>query len=230
MPNENHQLDLLSGIVDSGSLGDIEKWASHQGHNYLIGVDEAGRGPLAGPVVSAAVCLPVDFRLSDLNDSKKLSQKTREKLYPQIMQSAVSWGVGFGLSNLIDEVNILQATKFSMLKAIELAEIRGMSDLLVVIDGNQPLKTERQQRTVVGGDRLSVSIAAASVIAKVLRDKWMVIADKRWPEYGFAKHKGYGTKAHLDALKEFGPCPIHRMSFKPVKNSVKTGNEQNILL
>ena len=230
MPNENHQLDLLSGIVDSGSLGDIEKWASHQGHNYLIGVDEAGRGPLAGPVVSAAVCLPVDFTLAGLNDSKKLSLKTREKLYPQIMQSAVSWGVGFGLSGLIDEVNILQATKFSMLKAIELSEIRGMSDLLVVIDGNQPLKTERQQRTVVGGDRLSVSIAAASVIAKVLRDKWMLIADKRWPEYSFAKHKGYGTKAHMTALKEFGPCPIHRMSFKPVKNSVKTGDEQNTLL
>lgn len=221
MPQKNHQLDLLSGVADSGSLGDIERWAFKEGHKFLIGVDEAGRGPLAGPVVAAAVCLPVGYELAGLNDSKKLTTKKREGLYPEIIRSCISYGVGFSSSEVIDEINILQATKEAMLKAIELCERRGKEDLLVLIDGNQPLQTDRKQKTVVKGDSLSVSIAAASVIAKVMRDRWMVIADKCWPEYGFKGHKGYGTKAHLQALQKCGPCPIHRMSFKPVTNCIR---------
>ncbi|WP_432628614.1 ribonuclease HII [Brotaphodocola sp.] len=176
----------------------------------ICGIDEAGRGPLAGPVVAGAAILPPDCDILYLNDSKKLSEKRREALFLEIQEKAVAWSVGIVGPDVIDEINILQATYEAMRRAI--AGLSIQPDLLlndaVTIPG-----VEIPQVPIIKGDAKSLSIAAASVLAKVTRDHMMVEYDKIFPEYGFAKHKGYGTAAHTAALREYGPCPIHRRSF-----------------
>ena len=176
----------------------------------ICGIDEAGRGPLAGPVVAGAVILPKDCEILFLNDSKKLSEKKREALFLEIQEKAETWSVGVVGPEVIDEINILQATYQAMRKAI--AGLKVQPELLlndaVTIPG-----VEIPQVPIVKGDAKSLSIAAASIVAKVTRDHMMVEYDQIYPQYGFGKHKGYGTAAHIAALKEYGPCPIHRRSF-----------------
>ena len=176
----------------------------------ICGVDEAGRGPLAGPVCAAAVVLPKHLCLPGLTDSKKLTDKKRRELFPLIQQQALAYGIGFASEAEIDEINILQATFLAMKRA--LAQLNCRPDL-ALIDGNRETDFGLPVKTVVKGDSLSANIAAASVLAKVSRDDVMVELAKTYPQYGFDIHKGYGTKAHYQALEEFGPCPAHRRSF-----------------
>ncbi len=178
---------------------------------FICGIDEAGRGPLAGPVVAAACILPTDCEILYLNDSKKLTEKRREELFVEIQEKAVSFGVGIVSPAVIDEINILQATYEAMRQAVEKLSVRPdvfLNDAVVI-----PGIDESRQVKIIKGDAKSVSIAAASILAKVTRDHMMEEYDRLYPEYGFAKHKGYGTKAHLDAVREHGMCPIHRRSF-----------------
>ena len=176
----------------------------------VCGIDEAGRGPLAGPVVAGAVILPRDCQILYLNDSKKLSEKKRELLFDEIQKKAVSYGIGIVGPGRIDEINILQATYEAMRLAIGQLKVR--PEILLNDAVTIPLM-EISQVPIVKGDAKSVSIAAASILAKVTRDRMMVEYEQLFPEYGFGKHKGYGTAAHIQALKEHGPCPIHRRSF-----------------
>ncbi len=177
---------------------------------HICGIDEAGRGPLAGPVVAGAVILPKDCEILFLNDSKKLSEKKREALFLEIQEKAVAWSVGIVGPETIDTINILQATYLAMRQAIEQLSVQ--PDLLlndaVTIPG-----VEIDQLPIIKGDAKSVSIAAASIMAKVTRDHMMIEYDTLFPEYGFARHKGYGTAIHTAAIREHGPCPIHRRSF-----------------
>ena len=177
---------------------------------YICGIDEAGRGPLAGPVVAAAAVLPKDCQIFYLNDSKKLSEKKRDLLFDEIKEKAVAYGIGIVSPQVIDEINILQATYEAMRQAI--SQLNVIPEILlndaVTIPGVDII-----QVPIVKGDAKSVSIAAASILAKVTRDRMMMEYDQIYPEYGFAKHKGYGTAAHIAALKEYGPCPIHRRTF-----------------
>lgn len=179
-------------------------------YHAICGIDEVGRGPFAGPVVAAAVILPKDHPILYLNDSKKLSEKKREQLYDVIMEEAVATGIGMVSPEIIDEINILQATYEAMRIAIE--DLNVCPDILlndaVTIPG-----VDMKQVPIIKGDAKSVSIAAASIIAKVTRDRLMVQYEEEFPGYDFASNKGYGTKAHIEGLKKFGPCPIHRMSF-----------------
>lgn len=165
---------------------------------------------MCGPVVAAAVILPKDAHIEGVNDSKKLTEKRREKIYDDIMQNAISVGVGVSDVDIIEEVNILNATKKAMLQAISNLKV---NPEYVLVDGNQKIDTDIPLETVVKGDSKSESIAAASIIAKVTRDRLLIEYDKKYPEYGFAKHKGYGTKAHIEAIKKYGLTPIHRPSF-----------------
>ena len=184
-------------------------------YKYICGIDEAGRGPLAGPVVAAAVILPKDSRILYVNDSKKLSEKKREELYEIIMKEALSVGVGIASPEVIDDINILQADYVAMREAV--SKLNPTPDLLLndaVIIPELPMK----QISIIKGDSKSLSIAAASIIAKVTRDRIMYEYDKLYPEYGFASNKGYGSAVHIQKLKEIGPCPIHRASF--IKNFV----------
>ena len=178
--------------------------------SFIAGVDEVGRGPLAGPVVAAAVILPADHEITGLNDSKKLSEKRREAMNEIIRREAVSIGVGLINQDRIDEINILQATYEAMRIALE--QLSPASDLILADAVTIP-GIETRQIPIVKGDAKSASIAAASIIAKVYRDRLMVEYDRIYPEYGFARNKGYGTKEHINALKEFGPTPLHRKSF-----------------
>ena len=177
---------------------------------YICGIDEAGRGPLAGPVVAAAAVLPKDCQILYLNDSKKLSEKKRDLLFDEIKEKAVTYGVGIVSPQVIDEINILQATYEAMRQAI--SQLKVTPEILlndaVTIPG-----VDIMQVPIIKGDAKSVSIAAASILAKVTRDRMMMEYDQIYPEYGFAKHKGYGTAAHIAALKEYGACPIHRRTF-----------------
>lgn len=177
---------------------------------YICGIDEAGRGPLAGPVAAGAVILPRECEILYLNDSKKLSEKRREELFLEIKEKAISYAVGLSDAQRIDEINILQATYEAMRKAI--SQLSVVPDVLlndaVIIPG-----ISIPQVKIIKGDAKSVSIAAASILAKVTRDHIMMDYDAQYPEYGFAKHKGYGTEAHIEALKKHGPCPIHRKTF-----------------
>ena len=180
----------------------------------MAGVDEAGRGPLAGPVVAGAVILKeLNFR-EDIDDSKKLSPKKREKAYREIMEKAIV-GIGIVDEGVIDEINIYQATIRAMHEAI--ANLEKTPDY-VIVDGRMRLITKCPLRCIIGGDSKSLSIAAASIIAKVTRDRLMLKYDELFPQYGFARHKGYGTRLHKEALASYGPCAIHRFSFRPVKN------------
>ena len=179
-------------------------------YTYICGIDEVGRGPLAGPVVAGAVILPKDCDILYINDSKQLSEKKREELYDVITKEAVAWAVGYASPERIDEINILQATYEAMREAI--GKLSPAPDLLLNDAVTIP-EVVIPQVTIIKGDAKSVSIAAASILAKVTRDHMMAEYDSLYPQYGFAKHKGYGTKAHLDAIREYGMCPIHRRSF-----------------
>ena len=191
-------------------LWEIERELHAEGIGLICGVDEAGRGPLAGPVCAAAVILPPETELPGLNDSKKLSEKRREQLFPEIQQIALAWSVAFASVEEIEERNILGATMLAMNRAI--AGLSLTPDL-ALIDGNRNKEIEVPSRCVVHGDARCASIAAASILAKVSRDHLMLELAREYPQYGFEKHKGYGTKAHYAALREYGPCPAHRPSF-----------------
>ncbi len=185
--------------------------ARSKGYRYICGVDEAGRGPLAGPVCAAAVILPENCVIEGLNDSKKLTEKKREALYDVIIEKALAYGIAFGTVGEIEEFNILNATFLAMNRSIKQLNIK--SDY-ALIDGNLlPTDIGVTAETVVKGDSKSMSIAAASVLAKVTRDRLLLEYDKQYPEYAFAAHKGYGTKAHYEAIKKHGITPIHRKSF-----------------
>ena len=196
-------------------MSEVNMWAIEdecraQGYTVICGVDEAGRGPLAGPVCAAAVILPDHLELPGLNDSKKLSDKKRRELFPLIKEQAIAYGIGLASQQEIDEINILQATFQAMERAI--AQLEGKADL-ALIDGTRAKDFGLPVKTVVKGDSLSASIAAASILAKVTRDDMMEAYANEYPGYGFEIHKGYGTKAHYAALTEKGPSPIHRMTF-----------------
>jgi len=183
---------------------------TEQGCKIICGIDEAGRGPLAGPVCAAAVILPLDLEIEGLNDSKKLTEKRREALYDIIIEKAIAYGVAFASEEEIDEINILQATFLAMQRAVEQLAVKPD---MVLVDGNREPELEFPVKTIVKGDSLSANIAAASILAKVTRDRLMVELDAQYPQYGFAVHKGYGTKAHYAALTEHGMCPSHRRTF-----------------
>ena len=187
-----------------------ENEAFSEGFETVCGVDEAGRGPLAGPVCAAAVILPTHLQIPGLNDSKKLTDKKRRELFPIIQEQAVAWGIGLASETEIDEINILQATFLAMGRALEQLNARPE---IALIDGNRETDFGLPVKTVVKGDSLSANIAAASVLAKVTRDNIMTEMANQYPEYGFEIHKGYGTKAHYEALRTYGPCPIHRKTF-----------------
>ncbi len=189
---------------------EFEYSALANGYTAVCGVDEAGRGPLAGPVYAAAVILPRGLVIDGLNDSKKLSEKKREQLYDEITKNAIAWSVAFATEQEIDEINILQATFLAMKRAVE--GLTPKADYALV-DGNRMPPLEIKGETVVKGDSLSMSIAAASILAKVSRDRFMLELDKLYPQYQFAKHKGYGTKLHYEMLEKHGVSPVHRRSF-----------------
>ena len=184
---------------------------------WEAGVDEAGRGPLAGPVVVAAVILPESYNLDSLDDSKRLSAKRREQLAPQIEAQSISFAVEFVEVDEIDRVNILQATLNGMQRAVENLD---PTPRLALIDGNRAPRLSCEVKTVIGGDRLIASISAASILAKVYRDRLMLSMHDLYPAYGFDRHKGYPTAHHLERLKVHGPCPIHRTSFAPVRRAI----------
>ena len=192
------------------NLWEIENSLYTEGYKSICGVDEAGRGPLAGPVCAAAVILPKGLELPGLNDSKKLTDKKRRELFPIIKEQAIAYGIGLASHEEIDEMNILQATYLAMERAI--AQLEGKADF-ALIDGNRAKDFGLPVRTVVKGDSLSASIAAASILAKVTRDDIMLKMAEKYPEYSFEVHKGYGTKAHYEALRMYGHSPIHRMTF-----------------
>ena len=203
----------------------FEKEAAGKGCRDIAGIDEAGRGPLAGPVVSAAVILPATFRHSDITDSKKLSSNKRQQLYDIIYGHAVSIGIGIVDPIEIDRINILQASLLAMAMAVKNLEPR--PDYLL-IDGPFPIVSDLPQQPIVKGDALSISIAAASIIAKVTRDRLMQTYHQYYPQFDFPKHKGYPTLAHRKAIRKFGCCPIHRKSFKGVKEFVNAKHPTKI--
>jgi len=209
---KNYDPDLFAP-VPAGMFG-FEKHYWDRGYKTIAGVDEAGRGPLAGPVMAAAVILTPEFDISGIDDSKKLSEKAREALYERITAKAKTWAVALVDAGEIDRINILQSTKKAMVKAIH--SLKAQPDY-VLVDGNQRLKIDLRQQTIVGGDGKSASIAAASILAKVARDRLMARYHEKWPEYDFLAHKGYATKKHMEAIKKYGPCPMHRMTFNKVK-------------
>lgn len=189
-----------------------QAWAS--GYTFIAGIDEAGRGPLAGPVVAAAVILNPEAPVEGVNDSKKLTEQRRERLFELIMARALAVGVGQIDAATIDQINILQATRRAMLAAVQALSV---SPDLLLIDGITTIASTLPQQTIKQGDSRSASIAAASIIAKVTRDRMMGAYDKHYPDYGFLRHKGYGSAMHLAALRQHGPCPIHRMTFAGVQ-------------
>jgi ribonuclease HII len=222
----DNQMPLSEELTRPRLPGAIEEETYSRGFKCIAGLDEVGRGPLAGPVVAAAVILPRGFSHPDIKDSKLLTPSQRETLEPIIKKSAVTWGLGIVEVEEIDRINILRASLLAMGKALK--ALQQIPDCLL-IDGNQKIpleffrvksivgKRRLQQRTIIKGDQLCLAIAAASILAKVARDAMMVELDKSYPEYGFASHKGYSCLAHLAALRRFGPSPVHRRSFKPVR-------------
>ena len=204
---QKHEQELLR----LEELSKFEKEYNEKGYELIGGIDEAGRGPLAGPVVAACVILPKGCIIEGVNDSKKLSEKKREALYEEITQKAVAWGVGIIDNNVIDDINILEATRKAMTHAVEELNIKPE---YIFIDAEKKVDTKGiPYLPIVKGDALSISIASASIVAKVTRDRMMKEYDQMFPEYGFEKHKGYGTKAHTDAIREHGLTMIHRKSF-----------------
>lgn len=208
------ELFSFTKTVDTLSF---EKTAHSSGFMSVAGIDEAGRGPLAGPVIAAAVILPARLIIDGVDDSKKLTPDKRERLFEIIMKKSLSIGVGIVNPAEIDRINILQATRRAMLDAVN--NLSTQPDYLL-IDGINTIDSSIPQKTIKKGDSLSLSIAAASIIAKVSRDRLMVEMDSKYPGYGFAGHKGYGSAAHLDAIRRIGPSPIHRLTFGGVKEYV----------
>jgi ribonuclease HII len=196
----------------------LEKMAQMQGFSRVAGVDEAGRGPLAGPVMAAAVILPEGLLIPGVDDSKKLSPQNREQLFDVIMSRAISVGIGTAGPDIIDRINILQATRLAMLNAV--LQLSPQPDY-ILIDGITAINSPIPQKTVKKGDSLSLSIAAASIIAKVTRDRLMVEMDLVFPGYGLAGHKGYGSEQHLEAIRLLGPTSLHRLTFRGVREHVK---------
>ena len=207
--------DIRRSLSADADMLFYEKQAMLDGYKVIAGVDEAGRGPLAGPVVSAAVVLPESFDVPGINDSKKLSEKKREALFPVIQAHAIAFGIGMADHEEIDRINILQASLLSMKRAVDALQLT--PDYLL-IDGKFTINTTIDQCPVIKGDALSLSIAAASILAKVTRDRIMAELDAKYPQYGLKRHKGYPTKAHKEAIRTHGPCPVHRKSFKGVKD------------
>ena len=197
-------------LMRQAAMLETERRLHAMGYTYIAGIDEAGRGPLAGPVYAAAVILPENVRLDGINDSKKLSPKKRDELFDKIKETAVAYSVCSIDEKIIDEINILNATYMAMNCA---ADDLSVKPDYVIIDGNSIKGMTLPHETIVGGDAKSMSIAAASILAKVSRDRYIIEMAEKYPEYGFEKHKGYGTKAHTEAILKYGPCPIHRMSF-----------------
>ena len=193
-----------------------EKKYELQGRKLICGVDEAGRGPLAGPVCAAAVIMPSGLMIEGVNDSKKLTPKKRETLYQIILEKCIDYSVSLVCAEKIDEINILNATHLAMKNAVD--SLKQKPDM-VLVDGNSLPKWDVDSVSIVKGDALSHSIACASILAKVSRDKFMIEQAEKYPSYGFERHKGYGTKAHIEALKKYGPCEIHRKTF--LKNILK---------
>ena len=197
-------------LLRQGKMKETEKRLSCAGYKYIAGVDEAGRGPLAGPVYAAAVILPPDVRLDGINDSKKLTPKKRDELFDEITEKAVGYSVFSVDEKTIDEINILNATYMAMNGAVN--SLFPKPDY-VIIDGNSIKNMKLPHETIVKGDAKSISIAAASILAKVARDRYITEMAKIYPEYGFEKHKGYGTKEHTEAILKYGVSPIHRKTF-----------------
>jgi ribonuclease HII len=212
-------LDLFH--YEKPSLLEFDSLVRRQGYAAVAGIDEAGRGPLAGPVVAAAVILPAGVDLPQVDDSKKLSARKREELLELILANALAVGIGISDAGIIDRINILQATLAAMKDAVALL---GVQPDYLLVDGISKVPVGIPQKTVKKGDGTSLSIAAASIVAKVHRDRLMVAYDAKFPQYGFAAHKGYGCAEHLRAIAEHGPCPIHRLTFGGVKEHVKTVN------
>lgn len=196
--------------MSQADMWQFEDEVSLKGYQLICGVDEAGRGPLAGPVCAAAVILPPHAEIPGLNDSKKLTDKKRRELFPIICQQALAYGIAFSDEKEIDEINILQATFAAMKRAVESLSVKPD---YILVDGNKLPVFEIPAQYVIKGDSLSASIAAASVLAKVTRDDMMLKMAEQYPGYGFEIHKGYGTKAHYEALSNLGACPIHRLTF-----------------
>ena len=210
------QLEKLAALKEKAeSMWSFERKALAQGYQSIAGIDEVGRGPLAGPVVAAAVILPVDFELLEVNDSKQLSAEKRDFLFAEIMTRATAVGVGIIPEAVIDEINIYQATKRAMESAV--SQLSVAADYLL-LDAMTLEKINLPQENIIKGDTKSISIAAASIVAKVIRDRMMADYAEQYPGYGFEKNAGYGTKAHLLGLEKQGPCPIHRKTFAPVKD------------
>jgi ribonuclease HII len=207
-------LPRIRSQPDAGPSAHFEEEAGALGAMRIAGIDEAGRGPLAGPVVAAAVVLGDSCRIGGLNDSKLLSAREREELFVQIREKAVAIGIGVVETDIIDEINILQATRLAMTRAVQ--EIVPQPDYLL-IDGPIRLDSLIPQRPIIHGDRLSLSVAAAAIVAKVTRDRIMGLLHEQFPNYGFDRHKGYGTQLHRDAIRKYGPCPVHRVHFRGVK-------------
>ena len=197
---------------------EYEKQALAEGYKVVCGVDEAGRGPLCGPVCAAAVILPVDCEIEGINDSKKLSEKKRDMLYDIIKEKAVAYSVVMVDAKTIDEINILQATFKAMREAVDGLSVKPD---IALIDGNGKPGLSIEERTLIKGDAKSISVAAASILAKVTRDRYCLEMDEKYPEYQFAKHKGYGTKLHYEMIEKYGVAPIHRRSF--LKKVLKNG-------
>lgn len=189
---------------------EFEKEAMAEGFKVVCGIDEAGRGPLCGPVCAAAVILPVDCEIEGINDSKKLSEKKREALFDVITSKAIAYSVSMVDAKTVDEINILQATFLAMRNAVDSLDIKPD---IALIDGNAKPGLDIKERTIVKGDAKSISIAAASILAKVSRDRYMLEIDKKYPQYQFAKHKGYGTKLHYEMIEQYGICDEHRRTF-----------------
>lgn len=215
---EKYEKQKLALVKELKRLEDMHEFENkYSDYNYIAGIDEAGRGPLAGPVVAACVILPKDCEIMYLNDSKQVSAKKRDELFDEIKEKAVAYGIGVASPGRIDEINILQATYEAMRAAItQMSEIQ-IPDMLLVDAVHIP-EVNIKQVGIIKGDAKSVSIAAASILAKVTRDRFMLEMDKVYPEYGFASHKGYGSKTHIEAIKKYGPSPIHRETF--IKNFI----------
>jgi len=228
MKSMREQISLAAEMEEPVGFRAFEKERSAQGFKRIVGIDEVGRGPLAGPVVAAAVVLRPEYSHPEIKDSKLLSVKQRQSLAPLIQENAIDWAIGTVEAGEIDQLNIHQASLLAMVKAI--ANLSVKPDCML-IDGNQSIPAalfrigdftagiKLYQKTIIKGDRLCLSIAAASIVAKVARDAIMLEYDKLYPEYGFAEHKGYGCDEHFDALRRYGPSPIHRHSFKPVREA-----------
>ena len=199
-------------------LFDVSQYDNSFNYNIIVGADEAGRGPLAGPVCASAVVLPKDFPFEILNDSKRLSEKKRLKAEPIIKEKALAWAVAWATPKEIDQINILQASMLAMKRAFEKVQAqlqnKNIKPEILLVDGNKTPNVNIQCQAIVKGDSKVPEIMAASILAKNARDRFMICAAKKWPQYGFEKHKGYPCPQHKELLREYGPCPIHRLTFK----------------